>query len=294
MPLITTDIFQARSVVATLELRAQSAELAASALKSTVDTLTSAQQNIVDRAAIEHEFTVGQIQVNAQQNVQQAGQVSPDISLDNFIAALGLSIALAEATMPDRTIGPVSATVQSFLTFNVGPDGMTKVPGLRLYQPELGAPTALATTSFDLAKIPAGPLSPAPRSLYSVLLDKQALYAGSYWIGLQSGTPPQAPAAQVVAEIGKIFASIGGWSFTYLLQEAADIAGFETTLGGALQSSPPKPGPAGAPAAYSAAVANLASLISSLHARTMFVAGDLYALTAALDTTTTSARGVHA
>lgn len=294
MPLITNDIFQARSAVATLELRAQSAELAASALRSTVETLTTAQQKVADNATIEHEFTVGQIQVNAQQNAQQAGQVSPDLALHDFIAALGLSIALAEATMPDRAIGPISASVQSFLTFNLGSDGVTKVPGLRLYQPELGAPTALATTSFDLVKTPAGPSLPVPRSLYSVLLDKQAFYSGTYWVALRIGSPPQAPATQVVAEIGKIFASVGGWSFTYLLQEAAAISGFETALVGALQSASPQPGPAGATATYSAAVTNLTSLISSLRARTVFVAGDLYALTAALDATTTGARAVKA
>lgn len=293
MPLITTDIFQARSAVATLELRAQSAELAADALRATVSTLTSAQQKIVDRAAIEHEFTLGQIAVNSQQNAQQATQVSPDLSLQDFIAALGLSIALAEATMPDRTIGPVSASVQSFLTFNLGPDGKTRIPGLRLYQPELGAPTALATTSFDLTKIPVAATAPAPRSLYSVLLDKQSLYSAAFWVGLKSGTPPASPATLAVAEIAKVFANIGDWSFPYLLAEATTIAGFETALPAALSGASPQPG-LSAVAAFGASVAKLTSLITALNARTTFVAGDLYALTAALDTTTNLAQAVHA
>ena len=293
MPLITTDIFQARSAVATLERRAQSAELAADALRATINTLTSAQQEIVDRTTIEHEFTLGQIAVNSQQNAQQATQVSPDLSLQDFIAALGLSIALAEATMPDRTIGPVSASVQSFLTFNLGPDGKTRVPGLRLYQPELGAPTALATTSFDLTKIPAAATAPAPRSLYSVLLDKQSLYSGAFWVGLKSSSPPAPPATLAVAEIAKVFANIGDWSFPYLLLEAATIAGFETALTGALAGTSPQPGLIGV-AAFGAAVAKLTSLIAAMNARTTFVAGDLYALTAALDTTTNLAQAVHA
>lgn len=294
MPLITDDISQARSAVATLERRSESAELAAAALRAAVSTLTSAQQQIVDRAKLEHEFTLSQIAVNAQQNAQQATEVSPDLSLQNFIAALGLSIALAEATMPDRTIGPVSATVQSFLTFNVGPDGKTRIPGLRLYQPELGAPTALATTSFDLTKAPASLSAPSPRSLYSVLLDKQALYSGDFWVGLKSGKPPTAPATSAVAEIARIFTSIGDWSFPYLLQEATAVAGFETALASALAAASPQPGPAGAAAAFGSAVAKLTGLTSALNARTAFVAGDLYALTAALDATTNLARAVHA
>ena len=292
MPLITTDIFQARSVVATLELRAQSAELAADALRATVNTLSSAQQKTLDRAAIEHEFVLGQIAVNSQQNAQQATQVSPDLSLQDFIAALGLSIALAEATMPDRTIGPVSASVQSFLTFNLGPDGKTRIPGLRLYQPELGAPTALATMSFDLTKIPVAATAPAPRSLYSVLLDKQSLYSGAFWVGLQSGNPPTSPATLAVAEIAKAFANLGDWSFPYLLKEATTIAGFETALSGAVAGASPQPGLAGV-AAFGTAVSKLTSLITALNARTTFVAGDLYALTAALDTTTNVAQAVH-
>ncbi len=293
MPLLTSDIFQARSAFATLEFRTQSAEMAVAALQSTVDTLSIAHQAIFDNSKIEHDFTLGQIAVNTQQNAQQASQVSPDLTLENFIAALGLSIALAEATMPDRTLGSVSASVQSFLTFNPGPDGVTKVPGLRLYQPELGAPTALATTSFDITKTPGAPGATPPKSLYSVFQEKQALYSADFWMGIKAGTPPSAQASQIVTVIATVFANIGSWSFPYLLQQAATIAASETALAAALPGASAPPAPAAAVAAYAAAVTGLTNLLGALNARTIFVAGDLYALAAALDSSTSRALAVH-
>jgi|SRR5580658_2799179 hypothetical protein len=290
MPLVTTDIFQARAAINLLELRTQSAEAAVVSLQSTVDTLTAVHDTVLQNATVQNDFTVSQIPLNAQLTTDQAVAVSPDLTLDNFIAALGLSLALAEATMPDRAISSASATVQSFLTFNAGSDG-TMVPGLRLYQPELGASTALATTSFDLTKTLSG-TTVAPRSLYSVLQDKQALYSGSYWTALTTGTPVVAPAVQIVAEIGKIFAAIGSWSFPYLLQEAVTIAGFETALVGVTSSSVAA-GAAGAASAYAAGVASLTALNTALSARTLYVAGDLFALTSALDATTSLATSVH-
>jgi hypothetical protein len=292
MPLITEDIFQARSLFNGVEVRAQNAEVASAILQSTVDRLTTVHASLVEHAVLQQSFVLGQIQVNAQQTAQQAAAVSPDLTLDNFIASLGLSIALAEATMPDRTISAASATVQSFLTFAVGPDGKSSTVGLRLYQPELGAATALATTSFDLTKIPGGLTSPAQRSLYAVLQEKQALYSGSFWTALSSDSPPAAPATQLVAEIVNVFAAIGNWSFPYLLQEAAAIAAFESSIAVAVAASPP-PGTAPLVANYASSVANLSTLIAALNGRAMHVAGDLYALTSALDVTTTFASTVH-
>jgi hypothetical protein len=70
-----------------------------------------------------------------------------------------------------------------------------------------------------------------------------------------------------------------------LLQEATTIAALETSLATAAAAS----GPAGATAAWSAAVANLTTLTAAQNARANHVAGDLYALTAALDATTKAA-----
>jgi hypothetical protein len=280
MPLITNDINEARSAYAGLEILADATQQNVVTLRASFDSLSSLQSRLVDSVRLQSEFTATQISANGQLTAQQATAVSPDISLDNFIAALGLSVALAEATMPDRTLNSVSASVQSYLTFSPGPDGVM-VPGLRLYQPELGEPTALATTSFDLAKTAsAGTLT--PRSLYTVLQAKQAAFADPFWTKFSSGTPPVQPASAIVAEIVKIFSMIGNWSFPYLLQEASTIAGLETTLAGLLTGTTPQ----GEVAGYTASVQALAALTQALNGRSVHVAGDLYALAAALDATT--------
>jgi hypothetical protein len=284
MALITNNIYEARSAYASLEKLTQASQQNVVTLQATVDNLTAIHAQLVDSVRLQGEFTASQISTNGQLTAQQATAVSPDVSLDNFIASLGLSIALAEATMPDRTINGVQATVQSYLTFSTGPDGVTKVPGLRLYQPELGEPTALATTSFELAKTVSAN-TPAPRSLYTVLLAKQASFSDPFWVKFSSGSPPVQPAASIVAEVGKVFSMIGNWSFSYLLTEAAVIAGLETTLAGLLTGAAPQD----AVTAYTASVQSLTGLIKALGARSLHVAGDLFALAAALDTATTRA-----
>jgi len=284
MALITNNIYEARSAYSSLELLAQASQQNVVTLQATVDNLTAIHAQLVDSVRLQGEFTASQISTNGQLTAQQATAVSPDVSLDNFIASLGLSIALAEATMPDRTISGVGATVQSYLTFSTGPDGVTKVPGLRLYQPELGEPTALATTSFELAKTASADAA-APRSLYTVLLAKQAAFSDPFWAKFSSGNPPSQRAVAVVSEVGKVFSMIGNWSFPYLLTEAAVIAELETTLAGSLTGAAPQ----NAVAAYTSSVQSLNDLIKAISARSLHVAGDLFALTAALDTTTTRA-----
>jgi hypothetical protein len=91
-----------------------------------------------------------------------------------------------------------------------------------------------------------------------------------------------------VIEVAKVFAAIGGWSFPYVLQEASTIAGLETTLAGLLTGVTP----AAAVTAYTSSVQALTTLTQTLAARSTYVAGDLYALTAALDATTTLASAV--
>ena len=292
MPLITNNILQARAAYAGLELRVAASQQAVTTLQATVDHLSSVHAGLVDSVFEQGKFTATQVATNGTLTANQATAVSPEISLDNFIASLGLSIALAEATMPDRTINSVSATVQSFLTFAIGPDGKTQVPGLRLYQPELGAPTALATTSFDLSKTASTPGTAAPRSLYTVLMAKQTLFANPFWSKFSSGNTPVTPAQQIVVETTKIFSMIGSWSFSYVLTEATALAGLETALAGmvlsvlALQGATASTALTARGAAYTAGVAALAALTQSIAGRTMHVAGDLYALSAALDATT--------
>jgi len=288
MPLITTDLLQAKSAYAGLELRALAAQQNAVTLQATVDHLSAVHANLIDSVRLQGEFTAAQVATNGTLTANQAGAVSPDLTLDNFIAALGLSIALAEATMPDRSINSVSATVQSFLTFAPGPDGKTPVPGLRLYQPELGASTALATTSFDLAKTTPSPGVAAPRSLYTVLQSMQTVFADPFWSKFTTGTPVTAPAQQIVAETVKVFSAIGGWSFPYILQEATTIASSQTTLAGLIAGVTP----AGPVVAFTASVATLTTLVQSVTARTQHVAGDLFAVASALDAATNLAEAI--
>jgi hypothetical protein len=284
MPLITGNISEARAAYATLEFRAQAAEQSATALKSSLDHLSATHQSLTQSVGLQVQYTTSQAQINGQLAAQQASQIMPDVSLADFIATLGLAVALGEATMPDRAISSVSVSVQSYLTVAPGPGNVSKVTGFRLYQPELGAPSALATTSFELTKLAPSPGTPALRSLYSVLQDKQAGFGNVFWSKFSSGTPAVQPAQQIVIEISKIFASIGAWSFPYLMQEAATLAGLETTLAGLLGGSVP----AQQAAAFTSVVGALSSLTASLNPanRSNFVAGDLFALTAALDATT--------
>ncbi len=282
MPLITNNIQEAKAAYANLELRATASEQSVVTLQATVDTLSAAHNVIINNSLLQGNFTASQIAANGTLTAQQAAVISPDLTLDNFIASLGLSIALAEATMPNRAINSVTATVQSFLTFTAGANGVSTVAGLRLYQPELGAPSALATTSFNLDKTVSTPGTPVPRSLYVVLQTKQSVFADSYWAQFTSGNPPAPPAGQAVAEVVKIFASIGSWSFPYVLQEASTLAGLESSLAGLLTVAKPS----AAASAYAASAQALSALTQTLSSRSFFVAGDLYALTAALDATT--------
>jgi hypothetical protein len=288
MALLTDNIAEARGAYSSLELRAQFAETNVAQLQAAVASLSSAQDSLVRSAGLLHKYTVAQLQDNAQLRAQQAGQVSPDLTLDTFVASLGLAFALSEATMPDRAINSVNVTVQSYLTFNTGPDGVSKVAGLRLYQPELGGRAALATTSFELSKVAVSPGAPAPRNLYAVLQDKQAAFTDPFWGQFSTGAPVSHPASQIIVEIAKTLAQAGQWSFLFLVQEAAAIAALETSLSSLIA----KAAPPDAVAAYAAAVAALSNLTGSLNSatRTAFVAGDLFALAAALDTTTKAAK----
>jgi hypothetical protein len=284
MALVTGNISQARAAYAAMEFRAQAAEHSVTALKASLDLLSASQAALTKSIGVQVQYTTNQAQINGQLAAQQASQISPDVSLDDFISALGLAVALGEATMPDRAISSVAVTVQSYLTVAVGPGNTTRVTGFRLYQPELGAPSALATTSFELSKLAPQPGTPALRNMYSVLQDKQAVFADAFWTKFSGGTPPAEPAQQLVIEITKVFANVGTWSFPFLLQEATTIAGLETTLIGLLGGSVPAP----QLTAYTTVVAALSTLTTALNPATRknYVAGDLFALSAALDATT--------
>jgi hypothetical protein len=283
MPLVADNILEARSAYAALEVRAQFAEQNAALFKTTIDNLSLQTQTLAGQNAAAHDYAAGQAATNSQLVADQAGQVSPDITFEGFVAALGLAVALAEATMPGRTINQVQASVQSYLALTEGPGGATEV-GLRLYQPELGAPTALATTTFELAKVAPAAGAPTPRSLYAVLEDLQAAYSDPFWIAFTDGSPPTAPAQALVAQVSALMGDVDAWKMPYLLTQAAAVAGLETRLAALAGAS--------VGAARAAVLASTATALAAVAgmSRQTFTAGDLYALTAALDATAAAAR----
>lgn len=281
MPLITNNIDEARLAYTALENRAVSAEQRADTLQTTVDRLTTAQPILAAVADRLSQRAVDQEAANAQLRAQQAGQVSPDTPLDRFIASFGLAAALGEATMADRAVTSIAATVQGFL---VAPAGGA-APALRFYQPEFGAPGTAGSASFEITKTPPAAGAAAPRTLYAVLRDKQAMFDDPFWARfVTAAVPPSQPARQIVVELAKVLAAAGSWDFAFLVREAATLAALESTLAGLAAPSPRA-------ASYAAAVTALSSLVAALAptVKAAPVAGDVYALASALDATTSIA-----
>jgi hypothetical protein len=275
MPLITNDIEQARRAYASLEARAQAAEAHATTLAASLDAIRgqlpvlTEQGQLLRRSAIDNAAAVAQLQA------QGIATVSPDVSLQGFVASLGLAAAIAEATMPDRAISSVSVSIQGHLVGGAPQDGAR----LRFHQPELGPANGLSSTSVTIEKVPPAAGSPTPRNLYVVLADKQAVYTNPFWLR-------QPPSGQIIGQIASVFANVGDWTFQLLAQSAGGIAGQEAALVSLLA--------AGTPAqnvdAYRTSVTALTGLTDALLAKSIPVAGDLLALAAALDRSTAEAR----
>ena len=100
MPLITDDIFEARAAYASLEVRTLTAEQNVSLLQNTIGNLAAGQQSTAQSAATLRQFSAGQIQSNSQLLSQASQTISPDISLESFIASLGLSAAMGPEKAP--------------------------------------------------------------------------------------------------------------------------------------------------------------------------------------------------
>jgi hypothetical protein len=195
-----------------------------------------------------------------QQRVERLEQLGADLSLSGFVHSLALDVALAEATMPDRVVTPVAISASTYLV--PSGDGI----GLRFHTPELGAASALSSTSLELAKVPA-PDGRAPRSLYAILQHKQLAYGAAAVSGDLEGW--------LIAEVGKVLAESGAWTMPFLAGAAARIGELELKLAES----------AGDEERSKAATA-LVELARTLVDRLRFVAGDLHALAAALDATT--------
>lgn len=292
MPLITSNIAVARTMYSALEVRAIGAEQNVAVLRDRVATLAAVQQDAAAKTSLMGDFVSSQAAANSQLLARQAGEVSPDFPLDEFIASVGLAAALGEASMTDRTISGVEVTAQGYLTFRRGGDGIPQSVGFRLHQPELGTPTALATAQFSIARTSGTPGAPTPRNLYPLLQEAQTLFGDPYWARFTVGAPAIQPAGQIVVEAGKLLAQVNDWNMPFLVAGIAAIAGYESQLAGALGTAVP----AERAAAFGAVAGALASLAGQLDPklRGSYVAGDLYALAAAVDATTRVAAALRA
>ena len=269
MPLLTDDPEQARKAFRLLEARAQSAEQRADVLQAALAFKPAATPGfsrlLSDRVLqLEAENATLRIQLD------QLSKFTPDIALEKFVSALAMSVAIGEASMPDRAIPSISATVQSYLA--PGAAGV----GLRFQAPELAATDArLSTTSFEIAKVPVPPGTAAPRSFYAVLQEKQRVCTDPF-------LAKSLQASAIIVEVAKTLANTDSWSFNFLAQSVFTIAGLEKKLADSLKAT-------GKDAtAYGAAVDNLIALDNTLRAKTNPVVGDLLALVAALDAATSA------
>jgi hypothetical protein len=275
MPLITGDIAQAREAYARLEGRLASAERRASTAEAALGDLLATHQRLLDTTGVLQQriLDLEGINIELQRRLDQVTHFRADVGLVEFVTSVGLAVALGEASMPDRTVSGLSASIRTFLT----PEG--GVAGLRFPQPELGdLASGLTTTSFQLAKIPAPADVPAPRPLYTVVQDKQLIYSATRFAGMVA-------AGQLVTSASRLLADTGAWSFSFLVQQAGTIGSLEAMLADALPDRP-----AGAREALAQAAVALSALTERLMALSRPSAGDLLALSTAMDTTSRAAR----
>ncbi|MGH3052198.1 MAG: hypothetical protein ACRDM8_04465 [Gaiellaceae bacterium] len=214
-------------------------------------TLELLRQRVVDLEAENFEL---------QERLTRLEHLRADISLAGFVQSLALDVALGEATMPDRVVTPVAVSASTYLLPSDG--GL----GLRFQTPELAdRPAGLSSTSLELAKVPSVD-GRAPPSLYAVLQEKQRVY-GVWSAGRIEG--------RIVAEVGKVLAATGTWTLSFLAESAVRIGELELKLAGSARDE-----------GRSEAAKALLQLARSVLAKPRSVAGDLYALAAALDATT--------
>lgn len=276
-PLFTDNIDEARTAYGALEERAQAADDERVQLRASLDALRARLPTLTVEGAQLRQSAISQAARYAELSAQQATAVSPDIRLDQFIAGVGLAAALGEATMPDRAIPSVSCTLRAFVAVQP-PAGAAPQVALRFHQPELGSGAGLCDTTFEIQRIPPGPGATALPNLYSVLADKQQLYAQPAWQGF-------APAATLMAAATGLLAAPQDWTLGHLAATAGQIGADEGALAGLIRTAAPD-----AATALAASAAALVALAGPLQTKPSPVAGDLLALTAALFLTSKAAR----
>lgn len=214
--------------------------------------------------------------IETREELERVRQARAQASFAGFVRSFGLAVAVGEATMPDRAVSSVSVSAQAYLVPDEG--GV----GLRFQPAESAArPAGLSTAAFELAKLPAA--GPALPSLYAVLEEKQRVYSSEPWASRRE-------TRALLAEISRTLADTGAWDLPFLAERAAAIAKLEQEL---VRAQAPRRRTEVAARAR-AAVDELASLTGRLQLEREPVAGDLYALVAALHASTRAAEELAA
>jgi hypothetical protein len=284
LPLLTDNIEEARAAYSALEGRALSAEQLIATLQTALSQAKAGEpisfQQAQDIRQIALDREADNVRLRAQ--LQQAIVLKADLPLQAFIASIGLASALGEATMPDRTITSLAATLQTHLVI------AQSAVGLHFFQTGIDQePFSLSTTTFQLARVTPQPGAPAPRNLYSALQEKQSVYANAFWRKFTTATqPPSQPAADTEAATAMLLANAAGWNFPYLLQSALQIGNLEKTLAGLVVAALP----GGPSTAFENAANSFLGVIGNMQQISQPVAGDLFTLTGSLDAVTASAK----
>ena len=193
-----------------------------------------------------------------------------EIPIQRVVDSIGLAAAIAEASMPDRVIGTLAASVTSHLRTSAGQ------LAARLPVPQLDGPTnSLSTVNFEVSRVPPAGDAAMPRSIFIILEEKQAIYGDPRWAGL-------AQASEVVLRVSIAMGNTGSWTWDSLLADVRGIAEAERALAAQLA------GPLGPE--YIAAADRAVSLVQALAGKPNPVAGDVWSISAALEGTTRLAR----
>jgi hypothetical protein len=276
MPLTATNLEQATQAYAALEQRTQAAERRAAALES-----AAAQVNVSSIGHIEqihvlsqHVLDLEARNIHLQTEVQQVAQATTDMLVGEFAEMVAVSVEIAEAVMPDRSVTSFTGELRSYLLPQQG------TFGVRLPQPELSVdPGALSSTSIQMAKVPPPATSAvSSKSFYLILVEKQALYGAPRWSASKA-------AAALVSGVISLLTETRDWGGVAIPQAAAALAGLELALAEELAASPPSE-----LAQYKALATSCQTLARGIVARAKLVPGDVKAVASALDQTTLLAR----
>ena len=282
MPLEAATIDQARRAYAALERRLESAERLASVLQAALADASprgiAAPIGLIDHNTQEIIVNLTQANQSLQDQLRAAIATRAELALQRAIECFALAVALGEATMPGYAVTSLSASIQSHFALD------NEIPGLRFFEPGVGAdPARLSTTTLQLQAVPPAPTEPLPQRLYSILQEKQAVYADPYWGRLQAGaSSPSAVAADLIILVQTVLMNTGLWSFPYVAAAAVAIGARERDLAAVA-------GPAGE---FQAAVDQMLVLATSLSQKVAPVVGDLVALTASMSRVTDAARAL--